>query len=351
MGEINEAKQDMWDIAPCRAKEKGAVEEGGGRKKKKKVETVLELRRSGRKRKPVSYVVEEYSNGSSKKSRKTGHKKTISKPDSPSTLPSSSCNLRPQKPINYPAVPEPEADDFIWCSVCHKDMYEGCEKHYFRDNKVFNLKVEKGSQGLTAGEGVVNRGKVVSKGVLFGPYSGKSITAAVSEMIKSDKLESGNVREIRDQFNEKTVGYINPGMHPNPQLHWMTKINSPIKTEEQNLVGFQLAGQIYYRVTMDMPRGKELLVWYGTSYTEETGIVDKYKGQEDHTEEAIECEYCGTWMVGKNLEEHFGKGANVYKCLVKQAMEMVRMAESRERKHVCSECGKGFKSQDQVPAV
>ena len=42
-----------------------------------------------------------------------------------------------------------------------------------------------------------------------------------------------------------------------PQLHWMAKINCPNLTEQQNLVGFQLAGQIYYRVMMDIPRGKE----------------------------------------------------------------------------------------------
>ena len=337
MGEINEAKQEMWDNAP-RAKEKGAVEEGGGRRKKKKAESVVELRRSGRKRKPVSYVVEEYSNGRSKKSRKTGHKKTISKPDSPPTLPSSSCNLCPQKPIVYSPVPEPEADSFIWCSVCKKEKYEGCEKHvpYFGDNKELNLKVEKGSQGLTGGEGVVNKGKVVPKGVLFCPYSGKFIPAAVYEMIKSD-----NARESRDQFHVKTVGYINPGMHPNPQLHWRTKINSPNQTEEQNLMGFQLAGQIFYRVTMDISMGKELLVWHGTSYVEEAGIAVEIV-------DAIECEYCGTWMVAKTLEEHLGKGGNVYKCVVKQAMEMVMMAESEERKHVCRECGKGYKTKYQL---
>ena len=140
----------------------------------------------------------------------------------------------------------------------------------------------------------MNRGKVIPEGVLFGPYTGKFIPAAEYEKIKAAKMESGNAWEIRDQFNQKTVGYIDPGMNPDPQLHWMAKINCPNKTEQQNLVGFQLAGQIYYRVMMDIPNGKELLVWYGPTYAEEIGIemetVDKYNGDEDHTEEALKCE-------------------------------------------------------------
>ena len=114
-------------------------------------------------------------------------------------------------------------------------------------------------------------------------------------------------------------------------------------------MGFQLAGPIYYSVIMDIPYGKELLVWYGNTYAEEIGIevetVDKYTGDEDHTEVALKCEYCGTGMAGEKLEEHLGKGGNgSYRCQVKQAKEMVRMAEIGERKHVCKVCGKGFKT-------
>ena len=155
-------------------------------------------------------------------------------------------------------------------------------------------------------------------------------------------------------FNSKTVGYIDPGVNPDPQLHWMAKINCPNLTEQQNLVGFQLAGQIYYRAMMDIPSGKELLVWYGSAYAEEIGIdvetVDKYTGDEDHTKEAVKCGYCGTGVEGEEeLEKHLGKGdGHVYRCGVKQAMEMVRMAESGERKNVCKAWGKGFKTKSQL---
>jgi DNA-directed RNA polymerase subunit RPC12/RpoP len=366
MEEIEEAKQDMRDNAPG-AKKRAAEEEDGGTRKRKKVEPVVEVRRSGRERKPVTYVVNEDLDGRSRKRGRQmgggrsnavsktpvrfGRGKMSSKPDTSPVLPSSSRTLRPRKPIDYSEVPEPEADGFIWCSTCGKEEYNGCEKHitYFGDNKEFKLEVEKSSVGGShAGEGVFNRGEVIPEGVLFGPYTGKFIPAAEYEEIKKAKVESGNAWEIRDN-NNKIVGYIDPGMNPDPQLHWMAKINCPTKTPEQNLVGFQLAGQIYYRVIMDIPYGKELLVWYGKTYAEEIGIeietVDKYTGNEDHTEEAVKCEHCGTGMDGEKMEEHLGKGDNgSFRCQVKQAKEMVRMAVSGERKHVCKVCGKGFKT-------
>ena len=85
----------------------------------------------------------------------------------------------------------------------------------------------------------------------------------------------------------------------------MAKINCPNQTEVQNLVGFQLAGQIYYRVMMDIPCARELLVWYGTTYAEEMGIdvtsIDKYKGEEDHTKEALSLSTVAVgWRGRKN---------------------------------------------------
>ena len=370
--EIEEAKQDMRDNAPG-VKKRAAEEEAGGMRKRKKVEHVVEVRRSGRERKPVNYVDEE--EGLDGRSRMRGRnvgggrstefskspfrsrgEKATSKLDPPPFLPSSSRTLRPRKPVNYSEVPEPEADSFIWCSSCESEEYNGCEKHvtYFGNNQEFKLVVEKSSVGTKAGEGVVNRGKVIPEGVLFGPYSGKFILAAEYEKLKEARLESGNAWEIRDQFSMETVGYVDPGVNPDPELHWMAKINCPNQTKDQNLVGFQLAGQIYYRVIREIPKARELLVWYGTAYAEEIGIdiatVDKYRGEEDHTEEALRCEYCMTGMKGeKELEEHLGKGEGyMYRCGAKQAKEMLRMAKSGERKAVCKVCGKGFKTKQQL---
>jgi DNA-directed RNA polymerase subunit RPC12/RpoP len=183
---------------------------------------------------------------------------------------------------------------------------------------------------------------------LFGPYSGNFIPTSTYKEIEKAKLESGNAWEVRDKENKHTVGYMDPGVNPDPQLHWMSKINCPSQFGEQNLVGFQLAGQIYYRVMKDVASDTELLVWYGSTYAENLGIkvekIDKYKGKEDQVTEAFICKFCNIGMaVEEKLEDHLGKSVNGrYKCGVREAVEMVRMVESGERKKLCQVCGKGF---------
>ena len=66
MEEIGEAKQEMRDNAPG-AMKRAAEKEAGGMRKMKKVDSVVEVRRSGRKKKPVSYVVEEDLDGRSRR--------------------------------------------------------------------------------------------------------------------------------------------------------------------------------------------------------------------------------------------------------------------------------------------
>ena len=145
------------------------------------MQPVVEVRRSGRERKPVSYVVDEDLDGRSRKRRRpmgggrttgvsetplrSGQRgKTITKPDLPPSLPSSSHTRRPFKHVGYSEVFDPEADSFNWCSTCEKEEFNSCEKHitYFRDNKEFKLEVGKSSVGgRVAGVGVVNRGEMI----------------------------------------------------------------------------------------------------------------------------------------------------------------------------------------------
>ena len=292
---IEEAKQDIRDNDTTGAKRSGDGEEVGGKSRKKKnVQPLVEVRRSGRERKPVSYVVDEDLDGRSRKRRRpmgggrttgvsetplrSGQRgKTIAKPDLAPSLPSSSPHTRhPCKHVGYSEVPDPEADSFIWCSTCRKEEYNSCEKNitYFGDNKEFKLEVGKSSVGgRVMGVGVVNRGEMLPEGVLFGPYTDKFITAAKYKEMKKAKNEARNSWEIRDTFINKTVPYTDP------------------VTKEQNLAGFQLAGQNYYRVIMNIPFGKELLVWYGETYAEEMGIevgtVGKNTCEEDLTKEAV----------------------------------------------------------------
>ena len=117
MKEIEEAKKDMRDNAPGVVK-RASEEEAGGRRKRKKVEPVGQVRRSGRERKSVSYVVEEETGGRKKKRgrreesdspvRRAGKKPVPS-------LSSSARTLRPRKLVDYAEFPEPNGDGFIWC--------------------------------------------------------------------------------------------------------------------------------------------------------------------------------------------------------------------------------------------
>lgn len=54
--------------------------------------------------------------------------------------------------------------------------------------------------------------------------------------------------------------------------NWMRFINSSRFEAEQNLIAFQYAGGVYYRVFRPIDREKELLVWYGEAYGKALGI-------------------------------------------------------------------------------
>ena len=54
--------------------------------------------------------------------------------------------------------------------------------------------------------------------------------------------------------------------------NWMRFVNCARFEEEQNLMAFQLRGDIYYRSYKVIPPNTELLVWYGDDYAEDLGV-------------------------------------------------------------------------------
>jgi len=277
---------------------------------------------------------------------------TAAESSSPPDLVSLGRSLRPRKPVCYTELPELDADSFIWCSECDSMEFHGCEIHItlFGDNKMFKLQVEPSGVGPNAGEGVFNRGQMIPEGTVFGPYTGAFIPIELYEKMAKETRESGNAWEILDKTGKRTLGYRDPGVNPDPEKHWMAKVNCANMLTQQNLVAFQLAGQIYYRAMVDIQGGVELLVFYGKTYAEGLGIDVKvfrrYNGKENQVTEALLCEYCNDGLSGEaELNYHLAMGdAGSYRCREKQAKEMIRMAKSGERKWVCKECGKGYKS-------
>ncbi|XP_072326189.1 histone-lysine N-methyltransferase PRDM9-like [Scyliorhinus torazame] len=112
-----------------------------------------------------------------------------------------------------------------------------------------------------AGLGVWNEGKIIPKGVHFGPYEGvvsNEESAAISGyswMISKGKQDFEYI-DAKDESNS----------------NWMRFVNCARKEEEQNLVAFQQQGKIYYRSCKPIPPRCELLVWYGDEYAKELGI-------------------------------------------------------------------------------
>ena len=94
-----------------------------------------------------------------------------------------------------------------------------------------------------AGDGVINWGKTIPVGVLFGPYGGQLYTPEAHKLM----VDSGNAWKIVHPQTGKNVGFIDPGVVEDSVKYWMAKVNCADKSAVQNLVSFQYRQQIYYR--------------------------------------------------------------------------------------------------------
>jgi len=301
------------------------------------------LRRSSRERRPVDYKDAEEFTIPWRPSTKLRGKGKENVGHSSSSLPSSSSTatdiskdkrtLRPRKEVSYDEEVSPPHDGFIWCSTCKEQKFNGCEEHVprFADWSDFSLNIEPSCAARNSGEGVVNRGPTIEEGTVFGPYVGRFWTKAEYKEVVKAHQESGNAWEIRDNEGLEVVGYIDPPRELDPRLHWMAKINCAATSDAQNLVGFQLHGQIYYRAIKNIPNGKELLTWYGREYAKDLGIdvakVDFFKGEENHKTEGVLCAICNClFSSAEALEAHqiapnscsrkLGKTNGIFSCTI-----------------------------------
>jgi len=346
---INEAKQLMHDNAPRKRK---VADDKFTKPKSRRIkeEEPVKVWRSQRAKKPVSYVADEDFEGTNRNTKPSAQasprpamKDAVPSSSPPVNQGCSSRSLRPRKPVCYTEFPEPKVDSYIWCSGCDRLEYHGCETHVtlFGDNNMFNLQVgESAVKARNAGQGIFNGGGcVIPEGTLFGPYTGTFMPIADYEKLEKEGKESGNAWEVKDGDGKKVVGYVDPGINPDPSTHWMSKVNCAMNILGQNLVGFQLAGQVYYRAMKDIPPGRELLVFYGGSYATGLGIdvkkYEKYSGEEDQTEEAVLCDYCHIGLGSDELAKEHG-------CREKKNAELTRMGQTGERRWVCDVCGNGF---------
>ncbi|KAF0292355.1 Histone-lysine N-methyltransferase PRDM9 [Amphibalanus amphitrite] len=79
--------------------------------------------------------------------------------------------------------------------------------------------------------------------------------------------------------------------------NWLRRVNCARSEEEQNLVAFQYRGQIYFRTSKPIPRGSELLVYYGDDSARELTVHSETSG-ETVTSSPAGTSSSGQYIVG-----------------------------------------------------
>ncbi|XP_072122939.1 histone-lysine N-methyltransferase PRDM9 [Mobula birostris] len=187
-------------------------------------------------------------------------------------------DLRKKEKKNYIEEQELRDDDYLFCEACEMFFIEECPVHgppiFMKDTVVdFNqpdrarLTLPEGlyiapSKIQKAGLGVWNEGKLIPRGVHFGPYEG--------EVSSEEAAAVSGYSWVISKAN-KELEYIDA--QDEAKSNWMRFVNCARKEEEQNLVAFQHCGNIYYRTCKPVPPHCELLVWYGDDYAKELGIT------------------------------------------------------------------------------
>ena len=145
-------------------------------------------------------------------------------------------------------------DEEIFCHGCEQWVVPPCAVHgecamQFVHPAQLNLVVV-GSKIRAAGEGLINRGAIIIKGTLIGPYTGKFVSLDKYKQEEKKGRESGYAWLLYDSETlDKPHGYIDPGSAPDPAFHRLAKANHPSKKTDLCLVGCQYQGNIYYRYT------------------------------------------------------------------------------------------------------
>lgn len=200
-------------------------------------------------------------------------------PSKPVNEPVSTRQLRERRNVvNYSAFLEDEAkmDEYIFCDICQTEYVHGCSEHqptFSPAPESFNI-VTSGIKN--AGLGVFNTGKeTIPVGKMFGPYQGKLIPAYKFD---KNKQESGYAWEIRDFEKKRIIGFVDPGTDPDPDKtknNWLSRVNSANYRHDQNIMGTQYKGKIYYRVCKPIGPGVEFFTYYGDKYARKMGVNPK----------------------------------------------------------------------------
>ncbi|XP_043228143.1 zinc finger protein 271-like isoform X2 [Amphibalanus amphitrite] len=274
--------------------------------------------------------------------------------------------------INYRDVDGLD-DGNIFCDVCCRDFDGECPVHgplkvipdtkarpgigdAERDLKTLPSSLSSGqSKNPASGNGVFAENDLPARQRL-GPYEGILTTEQGQARTTGYRWQMKKGERVHHLVNAEDPSCSN----------WLRRVNCARSEEEQNLVAFQYRGQIYFRTSKPVPRGSELLVYYGDDSARELTVHSERSGEAVTSSPAgpsssgisvsVQCPHCDFRCLEQQLLDrhvkrshgHIGRNGR-HKCewcqySTDNANSMKRHSRTHtgERPHGCSVCTARF---------
>ncbi|XP_043202225.1 histone-lysine N-methyltransferase PRDM9-like isoform X2 [Amphibalanus amphitrite] len=275
--------------------------------------------------------------------------------------------------INYRDVDGLD-DSNIFCDVCCRDWDGECPVH----GPLKIIHDTKARRGIgDVDRDVKTLPPSLSSGPSTNPASGTGVLAE-KDIPARQRLGpyEGTLTTEQGQARSRTTGYrwqIKKGKRVHHSVNaedpscsnWLRRVNCARSEEEQNLVAFQYRGQVYFRTSKAIPRGSELLVYYGDDSARELTVHSETSGESVTSSPAgpsssgisgsVQCPHCDFRCLGqqhldghvKTSHKYLGRSGR-FKCercrySTDRSTDIKRHRKTHtgERPHCCSICISG----------
>ncbi|XP_043228123.1 histone-lysine N-methyltransferase PRDM9-like isoform X2 [Amphibalanus amphitrite] len=274
--------------------------------------------------------------------------------------------------INYRDVDGLD-DGNIFCDLCCRDRDGECPVH----GPLKIIPDTKARPGIGGAErDLKTLPSSLSSGQSRNPASGTGVFAE-NDLPARQRLGPYEGILTTEQGQARTTGYrwqIKKGEHAHHSVNaedpscsnWLRRVNCARTEEEQNLVAFQYRGQIYFRTSKPIPKGSELLVYYGDDSARELTVHSETSGQSVTSSPAgpsssgisgsVQCPHCDFRCLEQQLLDrhvkrchgHIGRNGRLkcewcqYSTDHSSHIKYHRRTHTGERPHGCSTCTARF---------